>query len=202
MAARIVLFDLGHVIVDWQPIKLYRQYFSSSAQARAFCDDICNMDWHVQHDLGVPMAENAAHLIAQYPEYETEILAWRTRWLDMFEGYVPGIPPLMARLEERRVPLYGLSNLPAEIAEETFDAFPMIRLLRDVIVSGAEKVIKPDPRIYQIALARMGNPDPADVMFIDDRLVNIEAAETLGFRGHHFSSAEGLERALTDEGLL
>jgi len=202
MAARIVLFDLGHVVVDWQPIKLYRQFFPTEAQARAFCDDVCNMDWHVQHDLGVSMAENAARLIAQYPEYETEILAWRTRWLDMFEGYVPGMPPLMARLEERRVPLYGLSNLPAEIAEETFDAFPMIRLLRDVIVSGAEKVIKPDPRIYQIALDRMGNPDPADVLFIDDRLANIEAAEALGFRGHHFGGAEGLEQVLIAEGLL
>ncbi len=202
MKARIVLFDLGHVVVDWQPIRLYRQYFSSEAEARAFCDDVCNMDWHVQHDRGVSMAENAARLIAQYPQYETEILAWRTRWLDMFEGYVPGVPQLMARLEERKTPLYGLSNLPAEIAQETFDAFPMIRLLRDVIVSGTEKVIKPDPRIYQIALERMGNPDPGEVFFIDDRLPNIEAARALGFGGYHFDHAAGLERALIEQALL
>ena len=202
MGARIVLFDLGHVVVEWQPIKLYRQYFPSEAEARAFCADVCNMDWHVQHDLGVPMAENAARLIAQHPEYETEILAWQTRWLDMFEGYVPGVPQLMAQLEERRVPLYGLSNIPAEVAEMTFNAFPMIHLLRDVIVSGAEKIVKPDPRIYQIALARMDNPDPADVLFIDDRQPNIDAAQALGFRGHHFRGAAGLEQVLVSEGLL
>lgn len=202
MAARIVLFDLGNVVVDWQPIRLYREYFQTEADARSFCDNVCNMDWHSQHDLGVPMADNAARLIAQYPHFETEIQAWQGRWLDMFYGYVPGVPQLMARLEERRHPLYGLSNLPAEVAEQTFDAFPLIRILRDVVVSGAEKVIKPDPKIYEIALARMGNPDPDDVLFIDDRANNIEAAEAMGMRGHQFTDAAGLERALLAEGLL
>lgn len=202
MSARIVLFDLGHVVVDWQPIRLYRDFFETEAEAQAFVRDVCNMDWHLQHDLGVPMAENADRLIAKFPHFEPHIRAWRSRWLDMFEGYVSGMPPLMARLEERRVPLYGLSNLPAEIAEETFDAFPMIRLLRDVVVSGAEKVVKPDPKIYEIALARMGHPDPADVLFTDDRENNCEAAEALGFKAHHFQGAEGLAARLVAEGLL
>ena len=202
MSARIVLFDLGHVVVDWQPVRLYRDFFETEAEAQAFVRDVCNMDWHLQHDLGVPMSENADRLIAQYPQYETEIRAWRTRWLDMFEGYVPGVPPLMARLEENRVPLYGLSNLPQEIAQETFDAFPMIKLLRDVVVSGAERVVKPDPRIYEIALVRMGNPEPADVLFIDDRQNNCEAAEALGIKAHQFTGAADFERRLSQEGLL
>lgn len=202
MSARIVLFDLGHVVVDWQPIRLYRDFFETESEAEAFVRDICNMDWHLQHDLGVPMAENAGRLIEQYPHFEPQIRAWRSRWLDMFEGYVPGMPPLMARLEENRVPLYGLSNLPDEVAEETFDAFPMIKLLRDVVVSGAERVAKPDPKIYEIALARMGNPDPADVLFTDDRENNCEAAEMLGFKTHHFQDTQGLEMRLAAEGLL
>ncbi len=202
MSARIVLFDLGHVVVDWQPIKLYRDFFETEAEAQTFVRDVCNMEWHLQHDLGVPMAENAARLIAQYPHFEAPIRAWRTRWLDMFEGYVPGMPPLMARLEENRVPLYGLSNLPDEVAQETFDAFPMIKLLRDVVVSGAERVVKPDRRIYEIALARMGHPDPADVLFTDDRENNCEAAAMLGFKTHHFQGAAGLETRLISEGLL
>lgn len=202
MSARIVLFDLGHVVVDWQPIKLYRDLFETEAEAEAFVRDVCNMDWHVHHDRGVSMADNAKPLIAQFPHYETQILAWRTRWLDMFEGYVPGMPPLMARLEEARVPLYGLSNLPAEIAQETFDAFPMIKLLRDVVVSGEEKTVKPERRIYEIALERMGNPDPADVIFVDDRENNCEAAKDLGLKAHHFTGAEGFEARLVTEGLL
>lgn len=202
MGARIVLFDLGHVVVDWQPIRLYRELFETEAEAEAFVRDVCNMDWHVHHDRGVSMADNAKPLIAQYPQYETQILAWRKRWLDMFEGYVPGMPALMARLEENRAPMFGLSNLPAEIAQETFDAFPMIKLLRDVVVSGEEKVVKPDREIYEIALARMGNPDPGDVLFTDDRENNCAAAERLGIKAHHFTGAEGFEARLVSEGLL
>ncbi|MEO1662314.1 MAG: HAD family phosphatase [Pseudomonadota bacterium] len=202
MGARIVLFDLGHVVVDWQPIRLYRELFDSDAEAEMFVRDICNMDWHVHHDRGVSMADNAKPLIAKYPQYESQILAWRTRWLDMFEGYVPGMPPLMARLEEKRVPLYGLSNLPAEIAQETFDTFPMMKLLRDIIVSGEEKTVKPERRIYEIALARMGDPNPSDVLFTDDRENNCAAAEVMGLKAHHFTGAEGLEARLVAEGLL
>ena len=189
MSARIVLFDLGNVVVDWQPIRLYREYFDTEAAAAAFVRDVCNMAWHVHHDRGVSMADNAEPLIAKYPEFETQIKAWRTRWLDMFEGYVPGTPVIMARLEEAGVPLYGLSNIPAEVADETFDAFPMIHILRDVVVSGAEHFVKPDPKIYQIALERMGHPDPSEVFFIDDSQKNIDAASKLGFRTHHFQGA-------------
>ncbi len=199
---RIVLFDLGNVVVDWDPMRLYRQVFGTDAEARRFCDEVCTLDWHLAHDLGTPMAENRAPLIARYPRHEAAITAWDTRWLDMFHGYVPGVPALIARLEERRVPLFGLSNIPAEKADETFDAFPMIRVLRDVIVSGAEGIAKPDPRIYEIAHQRMGAPDPADVLFIDDRSNNIEAAVAHGFSGHLFRDATGLEAALMAHGLL
>lgn len=75
MSARIVLFDLGHVVVDWQPIRLYRDFFETESEAEAFVRDICNMDWHLQHDLGVPMAENAGRLIEQYPHFEPQIRA-------------------------------------------------------------------------------------------------------------------------------
>ncbi len=202
MRVRIVLFDLGNVVVDWQPMRLYRQYFDTEAEAQDFCDTVCNMAWHVRHDVGIPMAENAAPLIARYPHFEAQITAWRTRWLEMFVGYVPGVVPLMAQLEERGHPLFGLSNIPDEVTEQTFDAFPMIRILRDVVVSGAEKIVKPDRRIYGIALARMGNPNPGEVLFIDDSLKNIQAAQALGFQTHHFRGAAGLAQSLSDHGLL
>ncbi len=202
MTARIALFDLGNVVVDWQPVRLYKDIFASETRARDFLSTVCTMDWHTEHDRGVPMALNAQKRIAEYPHYADEIHAWRARWLDMFEGYVPGVPQIMAELEEARIALYGLSNIPAEVAEETFDAFPMIRIFRDVIVSGAEKCVKPDPRIYQIALARMGHPDPDTVLFIDDRQTNIDAAAALGFRTHQFQNAAGLRRALRQEKLL
>jgi len=202
MTARIVLFDLGNVVIDWDPLRLYLSRFENPADAHAFCDNICTRRWHEGHDRGVGFAENAAPLIARHPEFEDHIRAWRTGWLDMFHGYVPGVPEIMARLEAARVPLYGLSNLSDEIAGETFDAYPMIKILRDVVVSGAERVVKPDRRIYEIALERMGHPDPADVFFIDDREENIRAAKALGMQGHVFRDAAGLKAALRAQGLL
>ena len=202
MNPSIVLFDLGNVVLDWDPLRLYLNRFDKPAEARAFCAEVCTLDWHTNHDRGVSFEENAAQLIAAHPHHEDHIRAWRTGWLDMFHGYVPGVPTMMARLEEARVPMFGLSNLPAEIAAETFDVFPMIKLLRDVVVSGEEGVVKPDPRIYEIALSRMGNPAPADVFFIDDREENIRAAEALGMRGHVFRGAARLERALAEYGFI
>ncbi|MEM9225959.1 MAG: HAD family phosphatase [Pseudomonadota bacterium] len=202
MNVRFVLFDLGNVIVDWQPLRLYRELFDSEDEAQAFCRDICNLGWHTAHDRGVSFADNAAKLIAAHPHYRHEIQAWRTRWLDMFEGYVPGMDVLVETLAARDVVLYGLSNLSAEIAEETFDAFPVIRRLKDVVVSGAEGVVKPDPAIYHIALARMGSPPPGEVLFVDDRADNIAAAEAIGFQGHVFESADLLRVKLADIGLL
>ncbi len=202
MSAKIVLFDLGNVVVDWRPILLYRNMFETEAEAEWFCTHVCNMAWHVNHDRGVSMDDNAPALIAEYPQFEAQIRAWKTRWMEMFAGYVEGTPQIMSRLEEAQVPLYGLTNLPAEVAQSTFDRFPMIKILRDIIISGVEKVVKPDPRIYEIVLERLGQPDPADIFFIDDSLKNIETATAMGFRGHHFQGAKGLEAALIGEGLL
>jgi len=202
MSAQIVLFDLGNVVVDWQPLHLYKQLFETESEAEWFCETVCTLAWHTEHDRGVSMAENAKPLIAQYPQYESHIRAWETRWFDMFNGYIPGMPTLMATLEERQVPLYGLTNMPADLAPAIFDHFPMMKILRDIVVSGVEKVVKPDPRIYEIVLERMGNPDPGDVFFIDDSEKNVLAARDMGLQVHHFTGAKDLEQALKLQGLL
>ena len=198
----LILFDLGKVVVDWDPMRLYRQLFSTESEAKRFCTDICNLTWHTEHDRGVPMAENAQPLIAQYPQYESQICAWRTRWLDMFDGYVDGMPTLIGELQSKGTRIFGLTNLPAEVADETFDAFPLIRTFEDVVVSGAERVVKPDPRIFQIALTRMGNPDPSRVLFVDDREENTDAAAALGFQVHLFQNKDQLSRHLSTARIL
>ncbi len=202
MPVRIALFDLGNVVVDWEPERLYRRRFDDNEAGDWFCREICTREWHASHDAGVPMEATIAAKISQHPEHAAHIRAWRSEWLDMFNGYVAGVPALIARLEEQRVPLYGLSNIPAEVSRETFDAFPIIHVLRDVVVSGVEGVIKPDRRIYEIALERMGRPDPGQVLFIDDREENVAAARDLGFHAHRFEDAAGLEAELGRHGLL
>jgi|TARA_R100000501_G_C2600726_1_gene97855 HAD superfamily hydrolase (TIGR01509 family) len=120
----------------------------------------------------------------------------------MFDGYVTGVPALIARLEEAQLPLFALSNMSAEIWPETVQRFPMLKLFRDVVVSGEEGLIKPDPAIYELAHQRLGQPEKASVFFIDDSLKNVEAAREFGFRAHHFTDAATLEAALLEEGLL
>lgn len=202
MPDRFILFDLGNVVIDWQPVRLYRKIFGNDADAEVFCRDVCNMDWHVEHDRGRTFAEGARLLKAQFPEYAAEIDAWHGRWFEMFDGYVSGVPALMARLEEAGHPLFGLSNMSAEVWPETRERFAMIKLLRETVISGEEKLIKPDPALYEIAHKRMGEPAREKVFFIDDSQKNVDAARQFGFQAHRFQSAEGLEAALVHEGLL
>jgi 2-haloacid dehalogenase len=202
MAAEIALFDLGHVVLDWDPARLYAKIIDTPQERETFLTDICNMTWHTRHDAGASFADNAAALIRQHPRYESEILAWGQRWMEMFAGYMDGTAELIRRLDARQVPLYALTNMPADPWDEMLQEFEILRRFRDVVVSGRIGLIKPGAEIYHVALEVMGHPEPADVLFIDNSLPNVEAADALGFRTHHFKHAEGLEAALLREGLL
>jgi len=196
MRVKIVLWDLGRVLLDWDPDRAYISRIENAETRAAFLRDVCNMDWHKHHDCGVSFADNAAALINRFPEHEANIRAWRTNWFDMFDGYIDGVPALFERLEATGIAQYALSNMPAEIWPDMLVHFPLLARFRDVIVSGEEKLIKPDPAIYHAALARMGSPSAADVLFIDDSAANIEAANKLGFQTHLMKNASGLETAL------
>ena len=202
MAAEIALFDLGHVVLDWEPSRLYTKIFDTPQECDVFLSDVCTMAWHTRHDAGVSFADNAAELIRLYPHYEAEILAWGRRWMEMFDGYMDGTAELIARLDARGVPLYALSNMPADPWDEMLEALDVLRRFRHVVVSGQINMIKPNADIYHHALKMMDGPDPDKVIFIDNSLPNVEAADALGFRTHHFKHAEGLEQALVQEGLL
>ncbi|MEZ5997108.1 MAG: HAD family phosphatase [Hyphomonas sp.] len=202
MTARIALFDLGRVVLDWEPARLYSRVFPDAAERDRFLTEICTMDWHTRHDAGTSFADNAAPLIAQYPQYEDAIRAWGGRWMEMFHGYIDGTPELIARLDARGVPLFALSNMPAEVWQDLLDAFDVLHAFRHVVVSGEIGMVKPDPAIYAHTLDIIGNAAPEDIFFIDDSAKNIAAADALGFRTHLFEGAAGLERALTAEGLL
>jgi 2-haloacid dehalogenase len=202
MAARIALFDLGGVVLDWSPARLYNQIFSDPAECERFLGTVCTMDWHARHDAGTSFADNAAALIARYPQYESQIRAWSGRWMEMFGGCIDGVERLVEGLAGRERPLHALSNMPAEAWPMTRAAFPVLSRFRQTIVSGEIKLIKPDPRIFHYTLAKMGGPSPDDVLFIDDSARNIATADALGFRTHLFRGAPGLERALILEGLL
>jgi 2-haloacid dehalogenase len=197
---RAVLWDLGHTLVDWEPRRVYRTLLDTDDAVEAFLGGVCSMDWHAAHDRGVSMADNRRALIEQHPDKAELITAWDTRWADMFDGWIDGMDAVVAALEALGAPQYGLTNLPAEKWPHILKTYPEIGRFEDVIVSGVEGVIKPDPRIYEITARRLPFA-PEDVLFLDDRPDNIEAAIKAGFKGHVFDGAPGAIAALRAHGL-
>lgn len=196
-----VVFDIGNVLVDWNPRHLYRKVFADEAEMEAFLAEVCTMEWHVEHDRGMSFESNAALLKARHPGHAEMIDLWGARQLEMNAGPVPGTAALLGRLKEAGTPAHGLTNMPSPVFPALCARFPVLCLLEEVVVSGDEGVIKPDPRIFEILIARAAL-DPARTLFIDDSPRNVEAAARLGFEAHRFVDAETLGRELDRHGLL
>lgn len=195
------VFDIGNVLIDWNPRHLYRKVFEDEGEMEAFLAEICTMEWHVEHDRGMSFESNAALLKARHPGHAKMIDLWGARQLEMNAGPVPGTAALLRRLKEAGAPVHGLTNMPSPIFPALRARYPELGLLEEVVVSGDEGVIKPDPRIFEILIARAAL-EPARTLFIDDSVRNVEAAARLGFEVHRFTDAETLSRELDHHGLL
>ncbi len=191
MTPRGVLWDVGNVIVGWNPGRLVSRLFTDPADARDFLARVCTPDWHNEHDRGVSFAENRARLVARFPEHEAAIRAWDERFLEMVGPPIPETEGAMARLHARGVPMFGLTNMPSEKWPLIRAMSPAFALLRDVVVSAEEGVTKPDPRIFQIACERAGMR-PGELLFVDDHLPNVEAAAALGFHVLHYADPKAV----------
>lgn len=196
-----VVFDIGNVLIGWDPRHLYRKVFASEAEVERFLAEVCTLDWHLAHDYGVSFEENAAKLKAVHPDHAALIDMWRGRYAEMIPGRVPGTVDLLHRLGDSGVRLHGLTNMPSDIFIYLRDVYPELQRFETTVVSGDEGVIKPDPRIFEILIERSGLI-PQHALFIDDSHANIEAAAKLGFATHHFSDAVALGRDLTRLGLI
>ncbi len=198
---KAVLFDVGNVIITWHPENLYRKVIEDADRRARFLSEVATSDWHSHHDAGVPFAENRKILLALHPEYAEEIHAFDTRFEEMLGDPIPETIAVMEDLHAKGVPLYALTNMPQEKAEMVFSHSPVFGYFKDIIVSGVEKIIKPDPRIYDIALQRIGLP-AKDIFFTDDSAANIAMAQDKGFVTHLFDDAATLRPALVAAGLL
>lgn len=201
-AVKALVFDIGGVLYDWHPRHLYRKLIADEAERERFLAEIVTLDWHFQHDAGRPFAETSAELIAQHPQHAELIAAFGPRFNETIPGPIPAMHELVQELDGRSVPLFGITNFSGEFfaafrAQEAalFDRF------RDIVVSGDERLTKPDPAIYALALRRFGLA-PGEGLFVDDRLENVVAARENGFLAHHFSNAQSLRAELAELGLL
>ena len=196
-----VVWDLGAVVIDWDPRYLYRRLLSDDAAVEAFLGEVCTPAWHHRHDEGRPVAQGVAELAETHPEHATLIRAYVDRWDEMFAGEIEGSAALIEALDSLRVPQFGLTNWPAEMFPRALARFPSLRVLRGVVVSGEEGVAKPSPEVFHRLLDRFGL-DASSCLFVDDAPRNIDAAAALGFAVHRFSTPAAFRARLVEEGLL
>ncbi|NVJ99839.1 MAG: HAD family phosphatase [Alphaproteobacteria bacterium] len=196
-----VLFDIGNVFVRWDPRLLYQKLIDCPDALDAFLQDVVTLDWHTEHDRGRPFAEGVRILSEQFPEHEDLIRAFDERWDETIGDTIHGTVRLLEQLTEQGVPCYALTNF----SHEKWPAFcrknAYTDLLEGVVVSGEVKLVKPDPRIFDLTISRFGL-DPEATLYIDDRIDNVRASEQAGMVGHHFTGADRLEADLRQHGLL
>lgn len=198
---KAVLWDIGNVIVRWDPRTLYSKIFPDPAERDRFLAEVCTMAWHDAHDRGVRFEDNRDGLIERFPEHEAAIRAWGERWWEMFSGPIAETEAAIEALHARGVPQYGLSNISQHTLEGTFAMSPAFARLAGVVVSGEVGLTKPDPAIFRLTCARFGC-EPQDLLFVDDSPRNIESARSLGFDVHLFTDPAELRPALKRRGLL
>ena len=196
-----VLWDIGNVVVRWDPRTLYSKVFSDSAELDRFLAEVCTMTWHAETDRGATFEDNIAQLSAQHPHHTDAISAWWSRWPEMFSGVIAETEAAIEALAAAGVQQYGLTNMSVQAWPGVRAMTPAFDHFAEVVVSGAEALIKPDPRIFQLAIDRSGLA-PQQMLFIDDSLPNIEAARALGFFVHRFEDPAALRPVLEQHGLL
>jgi 2-haloacid dehalogenase len=197
-----VVFDIGGVLVDWDPRHLYRDLFDGDEQRMEwFLAEVASPDWNHTMDAGRPRADAVAELVARHPDLEALIRAWHDRWQDMLAGEIAGTVEVLDRLEERGLRLLALTNWSAETFPEAQRRYASLRRFEAVVVSGEHGLAKPDPALFRLLLERH-RVDPVTSVYIDDRAANLDTARSLGLTGVLFTGPDRLARDLTDLGLL
>ncbi len=193
--SKTVVFDVGGVLIDHDPRYLYRKLLPDEAAVNVFLNEICDDTWNVMQDAGRSLAAGTADRLAQFPEHAGLIEAYYGRWEEMLNGAIQGTVDILKALTEDGKAVYGLSNFSSETFQTARRHFPFLDSFTGLVVSGDEGLIKPDPRIYELLMARFGLVAD-ELVFVDDREANIKAANDLGIHGLLFTSPEKLRQDL------
>ncbi len=198
---RAIIFDLGGVLLDWDPRHLYRRYFQQPEEMEAFLSEIDFSSWNSQQDKGRRFSDGVAQLSAQFPHRAALIRAYHEHWERSIAGPIYGTVRIMRGLKATGYPLFALSNWSDETFPIAYRKYEFLRLFDYVLISGAVRLIKPDPQIFELMLRK--TPCPArNCLLIDDAPANIAVAAKLGFQTAQFSNPEALENVLIGLGLL
>jgi 2-haloacid dehalogenase len=197
----VAVFDLGGVLIDWNPRHLYRKLFQDEAAMEYFLANICTPEWNLQQDVGRTFAEACAALKLQYPSNAEMIDAWFGRFDEMMTGPIAGTVDILAELREREVPIYALSNWSAETFPFARRRFEFLQWFHAIVLSAEVHLVKPDPRIFQCFCEKV-SLIPEQIIYIDDLPHNVEAASRIGMYAIRFSDPASLREELVQLGLL
>ncbi len=196
-----VIFDFGGVVMDWNPHYFFKDYFNDDDKMEFFLKNIATDEWNAEQDRGRTLAEGTEIQVAKFPQWEKELRAYYDNWTTMLRSDIPKNVEVLRKLEHSKYELFGLTNWSAETfpyALENYDFFEIFK--GKIVVSGIEKLIKPDPKIWEVLLERY-NIQTEESVFIDDNAKNIEVAKSLGFITVHVTENGDLEKELKDLGL-
>lgn len=191
-----IIFDLGGVLIDWNPRHLYKKIFKTEAEITWFLENVCTPEWNEQQDAGRSFEEATEELVQKFPEHEQAIRAWYNRWQETIRGPIHETVAILRSIRDsRRYRLYALTNWSAETFPWALENFEFLHWFEGIVVSGLEKTRKPFPDFYEILLKRY-NIVPENSIFIDDNLKNVEAARSIKIDAIHFQGAENLREEL------
>ena len=196
-----IVFDVGRVLYRWNLRNLFEKMIDDEERLEFLLSEVVTEQWHFQHDAGRPLSEMVPERQAEYPDYADAIEAYATRFNETIPGPVPGSLEIVRDLDEAGLPLFAITNFGAEFWDGFRPTAPIFDLFRVIVVSGKEKIAKPDAAIFALAAERFGH-DPEAMLFIDDNADNIAAARALGWQVHHFRDAPTLRADLESRGLL
>lgn len=197
-----IIFDLGGVLIDWNPKYLFNKIFKEEAEAEHFLNTICTPEWNEEQDGGRTIKEATETLVKEHPEHEENIRAYYTRWPEMLGGAIAGTVDIFEKLKQsNRYKIYALTNWSAELFGIALERYSCLQWFDGIVVSGTQKTRKPFPEFYNILLTRY-NVKAAEAIFIDDNKRNVEAAIKLGIESILFTSANDLKNELEKRNIL
>lgn len=186
-----IVFDFGGVLIDWNPRYLYRTYFNDDREMEYFLSHVCTNEWNAEHDRGRSFDDGVALLKPKFPQYAEAIQMYKDKWECMLNGEFPQTVDLLMELKGKGYGIYGLTNWSAETFPIAYSRYPVLHQFDGIVVSGEEKLIKPDPEIFMVLLDRY-NLKAEESVFIDDSPANIKTAEGLGFKAVLFDNIENV----------
>lgn len=197
-----IVFDLGGVLIDWNPRYVFKNIFKEEEEMEYFLTEVCKPSWNHQMDEGKPFAEAVEELTKEFPKYALDIKAYHERWDEMLSGTINGTVEILYKLtRSANFKMLALTNWSAETIPVAYRRYPLFSCFEGIVVSGDVKMAKPESPIFEHLIAQF-SVNPSKAIFIDDSLPNIKTAESLGFNAIHFQSPDQLAATLNSMGIV